>query len=59
MRWQVTVDVGVFWVGPTYVLGTYRWRWLADLAARFHHPMCPHCFMPGFLLKAERKLVDG
>ncbi len=22
------------------------------------HPMCPHCLMPGILLKAERKLVE-
>lgn len=23
------------------------------------HPMCPHCLMPGILLKAERRLVNG
>ena len=34
-RWQVTVEVGVFWVGPEYVLGVYRWKWLAFAAARW------------------------
>lgn len=36
MRWRVTCKVGVFWDGPTYPVGSYRFRWMADLAARAH-----------------------
>lgn len=28
--------VGTFWSGYEYVLGVYRWRWLASLRAWFH-----------------------
>lgn len=39
--WKVTIHVGVYWEGYDYPLGTFRWRWLADLCARWelaNHP---------------------
>jgi hypothetical protein len=32
--WRVTCRIGFFWDGPVYVVGTYRFRWVAHLMAK-------------------------
>jgi len=32
--WRVVIGVGYFVDCGSYTLGVYRWRWLADFAAR-------------------------
>ena len=34
MRYTLKAHVGVFWLGPTITLGTFRWHWLAYLYAQ-------------------------
>lgn len=41
MKWRVLCKVGVYWDGPIYLVGYYKWQWLANLAAKWHlfkHP---------------------
>ena len=41
-RWVVYAKVGVFWDGPTYTLGKYRWLFLAKIHANYYkwkHPL--------------------
>jgi hypothetical protein len=35
-KWQLVHHVGVFWKGPDNVIGTFRWRWRAILAAHLY-----------------------
>jgi hypothetical protein len=36
MIWRVTCRTGYFVEGTEYLVGFYRWHWLAHLAARLH-----------------------
>jgi len=47
MIWRVTCKIGVYWDGPEYLIGFYRWKWRAFLAARTHLMIYPYreCFI--------------
>lgn len=47
MKWRVLCKVGVYWNGPIYTIGFYRWKWLAKFRAKLHLIKYPYrqCFI--------------
>jgi hypothetical protein len=40
--WKVTCRVGVYWDGGEYLVGVFRWNWLAFLFAKLHLMKYPY-----------------
>ena len=40
--WRVTIEVGVFQPQYRYLLGVYRWQWLANFAAHLELSRYPY-----------------